>query len=227
MNQLDNFFIKNQHTIRSVPLLYRFTLGTRILLAIGFIPTGMVKLLGYRFTLLSTETEVGAFFEVLYQSGLYWQFLGFSQVVAGLLLLVPYFSALGALVFTAIITNIVVITISIDFAYTPIVTIPMLLATLWLVIWDYDRFRSLFFNSTSLNSSHNNNNAPSYKSIPNPTLANSLERVIYGIGTVSGLILFSVLRGLELPAGSEYVLVGICLLCFVCAVFLGIRYRKE
>ena len=35
-----------QRWIRSRPLLYRLTLGTRVLLAVGFIPSGLVKLLG-------------------------------------------------------------------------------------------------------------------------------------------------------------------------------------
>ena len=56
---------------RSSGLLYRFTLATRILLAVGFIPTGMVKLLGRRFTTMDPASDVGAFFEVMYQSGGY------------------------------------------------------------------------------------------------------------------------------------------------------------
>jgi len=75
--------------MRSQPLLYRLTLGTRVLLAAGFIPTGMVKLLGERFTTMSPDTALGGFFETLYQSGLYWQFLGATQVVAGVLILLP------------------------------------------------------------------------------------------------------------------------------------------
>lgn len=90
-----------------MPLLYRFTLGIRALLAMGFIPTGMVKLLGYRFTSLITESAVGAFFEALYQSGMYWNFIGFTQVMAGILILVPASSALGALLFLGIILNII------------------------------------------------------------------------------------------------------------------------
>ena len=76
MNRLGHFLQKVQFWIRTKSLLYRFTLGIRALLAMGFIPTGLVKLLGYRFTILSTDNEVGAFFEMLYQTGLYWQFLG-------------------------------------------------------------------------------------------------------------------------------------------------------
>ena len=46
--------------IRSIPFFWRLTLLTRILLAAGFIPTGMVKLLGQRFTLIPDDTPIGA-----------------------------------------------------------------------------------------------------------------------------------------------------------------------
>ena len=130
--------------IRSTPFFLRFTLFTRILLAAGFIPTGMVKLLGRRFTLISVETPIGAFFETLYQTGGYWRFLGLSQVLAGFLLLIPRSAHLGALLFVPIIVNIFVLTVALGFKGTPVVTGLMLLAILYLCAWDYHRFRSIF-----------------------------------------------------------------------------------
>src|ERR1700749_5079192 len=87
MRNLDRLLCASQRWVRARPLLYRLTLGTRLLLAVGFIPAGMVKLLGRRFTLMSPESDIGGFFETLYRSGLYWQFLGLTQVAAGLLVL--------------------------------------------------------------------------------------------------------------------------------------------
>lgn len=46
-------------------MYHRFTLFTRVLLAAGFIPTGMVKLLGQRFTSISPGHPIGAFFEAM------------------------------------------------------------------------------------------------------------------------------------------------------------------
>ena len=112
IDAIDRFLLQFQHRIRTEPLLYRFTLGTRILLAIGFIPTGIVKILGLRFSLLSTETEVGAFFEILYQSGVYWQFLGLAQILAGVFVLIRATSVVGAVMFFGITLNIFLITIS-------------------------------------------------------------------------------------------------------------------
>ena len=63
-------FIENFHNeIQSKKLFVLFTWGTRILLALAFIPSGLKKVLGERFTILDIETSVGFFFEALYQIG--------------------------------------------------------------------------------------------------------------------------------------------------------------
>ncbi|MFT5143546.1 MAG: hypothetical protein ACI80V_001179 [Rhodothermales bacterium] len=59
------------------------------MLAAGFIPTDTVKLLGHRFTTISPDLPIGAFFEAMYQTGLFWRFIGLAQVVAGILSLFP------------------------------------------------------------------------------------------------------------------------------------------
>lgn len=137
---LDRLFL----WVRSRPVFYRFTLFTRVLLVAGFLPTGLVKLLNQRFSVLAVETPIGAFFEAMYQTGLYWQFIGLCQVLAALLLLVPALAHLGAALFAGIILNIFVITVALDFGGTPWVTGPMLLAAAYLCAWDYHRFRPLF-----------------------------------------------------------------------------------
>lgn len=104
----------------------------------------MVELLGERFTLVGPEHPVGAFFEALYRTGLYWQFLGLAQVVAGVLLLVPRLAHLGAALFLPIILNVFVITVSLSFGATSVVTGLMLLAVAYLCVWDLHRFRALF-----------------------------------------------------------------------------------
>lgn len=129
--------------IRSSPFCYRFALFTRLLLAAGFIPTGMVKLLGHRFTIISVDSPIGAFFEAMYQTGLYWNFLGLCQVVAGILLLIPRLAHIGAMLFLPIMVNIFVITVSLEFGGTSYVTGPMVLAVVFLCVWDLHRFRSI------------------------------------------------------------------------------------
>lgn len=221
MNSVDKLLQKTQCRIRSKPLLYRLTLGTRIMLAIGFIPTGFVKLLGYRFTVMSVESDIGLFFETLYQSGLYWNFLGLTQVLAGILVLIPSTAAVGALLFFGIMMNIFLVTISYDFAFTPVITFQMLLATIWLLMWDYHRFRGILFNDAT-NIVHKQNRDLKTQ-LSELTLKNSYERAVYITGTVAGLLLFGMLRGLVLPAGFEFLLLSVCLICFITAIVFGIR----
>jgi uncharacterized membrane protein YphA (DoxX/SURF4 family) len=129
--------------VRQNKLLRIFTVFTRVLLAIGFIPSGITKLLGNRFTILGTDDPVGFFFEALYRTGFYWRFLGICQLAAALLLLIPKTATLGALVYFPLILNIFVITVSMHFTGTPIITGMMLLASIYLLCWDYDKLKQL------------------------------------------------------------------------------------
>lgn len=126
-----------------VPTLQYLTALTRVLLAVGFLPSGIKKILYLRFTSLPVSTPVGFFFEAFYQSGIWYQFVGWAQVIAALLLLVPRTATLGALLYFPIIVNVALVTIGIGFRGTPVVTVLMALAALYLVCWDYDRWRAL------------------------------------------------------------------------------------
>lgn len=124
---------------RSRPWLGRFTLANRLLLAMAFIPTGLVKATGQRFTLLPMENPVGFFFEAMYRTGPYWHFIGAMQVVAGILLLLPGTATVGAILFFPIILSIVLITWGIGFGATAWITVAMLVAVVYLLCWDGDR----------------------------------------------------------------------------------------
>lgn len=141
MTSLESKLAEAHEWAVSQPLLHDFTQGVRILLAIGFIPPGLVKVLGHRFTQISPDNPVGAIFEAFYQTGIYWNFLGACQVLAGLLLLVPATATLGAALFLPILANIFVLTVSVGFRGTPFVVGAMLLANVYLICWDGDRFR--------------------------------------------------------------------------------------
>ena len=117
---------------------------TRYLVGGAFVFASLIKIKGHRFTQME-GTVVGHnpahFFEMMYQSGLYWQFIGWAQLLAGLLLLTQRYALLGALVYLSIIANIFVITVSYDFPGTPFITGLMLLAGLLLLAWDWNRLR--------------------------------------------------------------------------------------
>ena len=130
--------------LREVRWLRWFTVLTRVLLALGFTPSGLTKVLGNRFTILGLDNPVGFFFEAMYRSGFYWNFLGVCQLTAALLLLIPRTATLGAIVYFPIILNIFVITVSMEFRGTPVITGLMLLANIYLLCWDYERLKCLF-----------------------------------------------------------------------------------
>ena len=88
---------------------------------------------------------IGRFFRVMFDSGLYWNFIGWSQVLTGLLLMTQKFARLGVLIFFVIILNIFVITVSFGFTGTPVVAGLMLLAIFYLLIWDLPAFLPLVF----------------------------------------------------------------------------------
>jgi hypothetical protein len=121
---------------------------TRYLLGGAFVFASLVKIQGERFTQVkgagSPFHSPEHLFETLYQSGLYWQFLGLMQFIAGLLLLTQRYALLGALLFLPIIANIYVITLSYDFGATHLITGAMLLATGGLLVWDWNRVRIVF-----------------------------------------------------------------------------------
>lgn len=119
------------------------TWSIRILLFLGFLPSGLKKLLGERFTILGVDTPVGFFFEALYRTGFYWNFLGLIQLFAGLLLLIPKTTFFGALLYLPIIINIFIIVVSMHFTGTPYVVGLMLLANLYLLFWDYKKMKGV------------------------------------------------------------------------------------
>jgi len=83
------------------------------------------------------------FFETLYQSGLYWKFIGIAQLIAGLLLMTQKFSKLGVLLNLPIILNIFIITLSYYFAFTPVITGLILMANILLLFWEWNELKIL------------------------------------------------------------------------------------
>jgi uncharacterized membrane protein YphA (DoxX/SURF4 family) len=120
---------------------FRYFAGfCRIALALGFIPAGLVKVSGERFTALPSNHPLGHYFDALYLTGSYYTFVGIGQLTAALMLLIPRTALLGAIVYFPIILNICVLTYAVRFEGTRIATL-MLLANLFLLAWDYDRLK--------------------------------------------------------------------------------------
>jgi hypothetical protein len=128
-----------------------FTIFLRYLIGAAFVFASIVKILGQRFTTNSgADSPINSawhFFETMYASGLYWNFIGWSQLLVGLLLMTQRWSTFGAVAFLPIIMNVFVITISYEFAGTPAITFLMLLANIFLLVWDWNKLKLLFISN--------------------------------------------------------------------------------
>ena len=127
---------------------------TRYLLAFAFIPSGMKKVLGQRFTSIGTDNPIGYFFEALFRSGMYWNFLGWGQLIAAILMMTQLFATLGNLIFFFIITNIFFITVSMHFTGTWLIALLMLFASTCLLLWDANRLQYIISKKGFLEISH-------------------------------------------------------------------------
>src|SRR5688572_27613530 len=131
---------RRYHDAKENKWLRYFAIFCRIALALGFIPSGIVKIMGERFTGLSSNHPLGQYFDALYLTGYYYTFIGVVQVMVAILLLIPRTALLGAIVYFPIILNICILAYSVRFEGTRITTL-MVLANLFLLCWDYDRLK--------------------------------------------------------------------------------------
>lgn len=148
MNQILTFIDK----FRRMTFLQIFTIYVRYLIGGAFVIAafGMGKFNNSELLISSPGASIEKlepiqqFFRVMATSGLYWHFIGWSQVIGGALLMTQRFAKLGALIFFGLILNIFIITVSYHFQGTPVVTGLMLLATTYLLVWDLDSFQFIF-----------------------------------------------------------------------------------
>ena len=101
----------------------------------------MKKILGQRFTNIGTDNPIGYFFEALFRTGMYWNFLGWGQLIAAILMMTQLFSTLGNLIFFFIVSNIFIITVSMHFTGTWLIALLMLFASTCLLLWDANRLQ--------------------------------------------------------------------------------------
>jgi len=139
MNRMEELY----HEAKADKWFKRFAVFCRIALAASFIPAGYIKIIGERFAAgLPSNNPLGHYFDALHTTGYYYTFIGVAQIITAILLLIPRTSLLGALMYFSVIVNICVLTYATRFDGTRAVTI-MLLANLFLLIWDYDRLKHI------------------------------------------------------------------------------------
>jgi hypothetical protein len=181
MNELPAPLRRLHARVTGHPFWQRLHLASRLLLAMAFLPTGLVKVMGYRFTSLPVENPVGFFFEAMYQSGWYWNFLGWGQVTAAILLILPRTHFLGAILFLPILVNVVAVTWSIDFGLTGWITLAMLVANAFLLCWEADRVWPAM--------------SAVLRPRPSVPLMSRMEAIGWTLGGGAGMLLFLATRG--------------------------------
>lgn len=142
-------FIAFIEKCKQFTFLQIFTIYLRYLIGGAFVIAafGMGKFSGQQLNISNAGTPIESleplqqFFRVMATSGLYWQFIGLTQVIGGGLLMTQRFAKLGAVIFFALILNIFLITVSYGFRGTPVITGLMLLATVFLLLWDLNSFQ--------------------------------------------------------------------------------------
>jgi hypothetical protein len=190
-----------------------FVIYTRYLIGGTFVFASLIKIKGTRFTLESgAENPINSawhFFETLYQSGLYWKFIGIAQLLAGFLLMTQRYAKLGAIANFPIILNIFIITLSYYFAFTPVITGGMLLANIMLLLWDWNELKVLF------------NLKPTYTNHPRLEYDKTWE--------ITGLILFLFTFGYRafVDKYQLFFWFGTCLLIGFIGFIIGLRRRKK
>lgn len=127
--------------------LWVFTIFTRIMLALGFLPSGFVKVNDERFTALATEHPMGSYLEAFYHTGFYYPFVGVMQMTAAILLLIPRTATLGVLIYFPIILNICLLSFAVRFDGSLLTSPLMVIACLYLLCWDWHKLKSIFFSN--------------------------------------------------------------------------------
>ncbi len=128
-----------------------FTIFVRYLLGIAFVWASILKIKGIRFEPQSGEdTPFGSLshpLEAMYRSGFYCDFIGWGQLIAGLLIVSQIFSTLGAVVYFPIMLSIFVLTTAFEGPIFLKMTSSMLLTNVYLLLWDWNKLKFIILNN--------------------------------------------------------------------------------
>lgn len=137
-----------QKTFLQIFTIYlRYLIGGAFVIAafgMGKVTAAKVNLMGSLDKPIQDLEPMQQFFKVMVDSGMYWQFIGWTQIIAGAMLMTQRFARLGAVIFFGLILNIFIITVAYQFTGTPVVTGLMLLAVTYLLVWELRSLQFLF-----------------------------------------------------------------------------------
>jgi uncharacterized membrane protein YphA (DoxX/SURF4 family) len=115
----------------------------RVGLGLTFITSGIRKLPGIKFTQLPLDNPVGSYFNAMYETGFYWNFIGYFQIVIGFLVFFNRFVVLSSLLMMPVTINIFLISVSLRMTGTPFITSAMVLGNTFMLLWHYENYLPL------------------------------------------------------------------------------------
>jgi hypothetical protein len=210
--------IRSLTRIKQYELLQLFTVYLRYLLGCAFMVAAFAMGKVNQFidrgpdTMTSLENPIGLAFASFIHSPVYWGFIGWSQIIAGALLVTQRFARAGVLIYLVIILNIFIITQSYGFAGTNVIAGLMLLAAIYLALWEGDVLQYLFIR-------------PQAGKLPGPCPA--VERL--GLWSITGMVMVLTLLGLGLTPYRANPVLGCSLALLtgmVAFVVYLARYRR-
>ena len=116
----------------------------RILIGFAFLPAGLKKSLGGPFT---DPSNVGTFHDFLHgfhATGVFYNFVGWVQVVVAVLLMTQRFATLGAALALPLFSAIMVFCWSTNVPFTATMVTLMWLGVVSFILWDWHRFKALW-----------------------------------------------------------------------------------
>jgi uncharacterized membrane protein YphA (DoxX/SURF4 family) len=128
------------HRARFFKYLY---FASKLSLGLAFIISGIRKLPGMKFTALPIDNPVGLFFEGMYVTGIYWNFIGVYQILLGILLFTPFWPRLTPIMSIPVTVNIFLVSVGLSMTGTPVITGLMLLSNLYLILFHWDSYSIL------------------------------------------------------------------------------------
>lgn len=201
--------------IVSNPWLKLFSAIVRGWLAFGFIIPGLRKVSNSHFAPNLNTPNIKAFFDAFFQATEFYIFVGIVQVIAGIFLLFSATTALGTVLYLPVILNIFFITLALGFKGTWIITSLMLLANIYLLCWEFDKWQALVSGFIQVQSKVDNKNL-------------SFLPTIIASG-VSGLLAFGILFTVLGIIEGNRILYPILIATgsLLISVYLLIKYRSK
>ncbi len=123
--------------------------AARIGMALTFIISGLRKMPGVKFTILPDEDPVGHYFNVMHEMGFYWNFIGYFQIIVGLMMLLNRTVVASIILAMPVTINIFLVSVALNMRGTPYITAMMLLGNTFLLLWHYESYLSILKRPTS------------------------------------------------------------------------------